>query len=263
MSRLRRSDVVLILALAVAGTSVPLGSATGQEASPLVKSEVIRLLVDDAYTAGERQEIVRRNCLTFSPTESDLADFRRLGASDRLLEILRECARGEESTSDETSTSNEMSTNDIDIPSPPGGVVVSPPDFPEDGSFLRSQILPLVDRQLRAPPAPDPSSVVAREDLFPEVEMPPRLENPAEVQRRLRAAVPANERNQDGVTRCVLWVFVDETGTVRGAHIEASSGSEAFDEVALDVAREMRFTPATSAGSTVAMWVQQTLSVRP
>jgi TonB family protein len=263
MSGLRRSDVVLILALAAAGTVVPPGTATGQESSPLVKSEVIRLLVGDAYSADERQEIVRRNCLTFSPTESDLADFRRLGASDRLLEIVRECARGEVSTSDETSTGDEISTSDIDIPPAPGGVVVSPPDVPEDGSFLGSHILPLVDRRLREPPAPDPSSVAARDDLFPEVEIPPRMENPAEVQRRLRAAVPANERHQNRVTRCVLWVFVDETGTVRSAHIEASSGSEAFDEAALEVAREMRFTPATSAGSPVAMWVQQTLSIRP
>lgn len=252
------ADVVLVFALAAATIAVSPGPAGGQEESPLVKSEVIRLLVDDAYSAEERQAIVRGNCLTFSPSEGDLADFRRLGASDRLLAIIRECARPDASTDDDG-----MSTGGVDIPSPPGDVVVSPPEVPQDALDLRSLSLPLVVRQLREPSAPAPSAITARDELYRQVEIPPRMQNPAEVQRRLRTAVPESERHQNRMTRCVLWVFVDETGTVRNARVEASSGSETFDEAALEVAREMRFAPATSAGSPVAMWVQQTLSIRP
>lgn len=262
MRTIRLPDVVLVLAFAVPGTLGSSAVASAQEATPLVKSEVVRLLVDDTYSAGERQDIVRRNCLTFSPSEGDLEDFRRLGASDQLLAVIRECDEDAGDEREEVSTGDGMTTEGVEVPRRPGEVVVSAPALRSDELWRQVLAGSLIDRRLSEARPPAPSSVSERDGPLAQVEMPPRFENPAEVQRRLREAVPEGELTEGREARCVLWVFVDETGRVQGATIESSSGSDSFDQAALEVARSMRFTPATSDGYEVATWVQQSLSIR-
>lgn len=227
---------------------------SAQEAEPLVKSEVIRLLVSDTYGAEERQRIVRRSCLTFTPTEADMEDFRRLGASEAMLEILRECA----------SSGPVSPSTAVQVPAPPAEVAVSPPAIlePADTGGLSVLDLPSFEVQLgeyRArPPDPPPD----RDNLLARVEVPPRLRNPAEIQRMLLRSAPDSAVRRENGARCVLWVFVDATGSVREARIESSSGLPAFDEAALEAARSMEFAPGTTGSRPVGMWVQQTLSVR-
>ena len=51
-----------------------------QGIAPLRKSDLVRLLSGSVMTQQEIAQLVRRNCLSFDPTERDRRDFRRLGA---------------------------------------------------------------------------------------------------------------------------------------------------------------------------------------
>lgn len=61
--------------------------------APLRKSDLVRLVSGSVMSAGEIAQLVRRNCLTFDPTERDRNDFRQLGAEPMVLAAIDECAR--------------------------------------------------------------------------------------------------------------------------------------------------------------------------
>lgn len=86
-ARLRRGWLAVPLLL------VGAVSASGQDATPLQKSDVVRLLSGGTYTQPEVAEMVRRSCLSFRPTERDLQSFRSLGAGDAVMGAIRGCAR--------------------------------------------------------------------------------------------------------------------------------------------------------------------------
>lgn len=81
----------LLLLFVLGATAVP-ARLGAQQATPLQKSDVVRLLSGGTYTQPEVAAIVRRSCLSFRPTERDLQSFRGLGASDGVMEAIRECA---------------------------------------------------------------------------------------------------------------------------------------------------------------------------
>jgi hypothetical protein len=83
--------VVCAAALAVLLLSPP--TVSGQEAEPLQKSDVIRLLTGTTYSKAEVAGIVRQSCLSFAPTERDRNDFRALGADDAVMAAIDRCAR--------------------------------------------------------------------------------------------------------------------------------------------------------------------------
>ena len=64
-----------------------------QGSAPLRKSDLVRLLSGSALPPAELVQLVRRNCLTFSPTERDRSDFRQLGADTALLSAIDACGR--------------------------------------------------------------------------------------------------------------------------------------------------------------------------
>lgn len=259
-----------------AGAALAPAGVTAQQAQPLVKSEVVRLLVTDTYGALERQQIVRRSCLTFTPTSSDLEDFRRLGATQELLQIIRTCsdepATGQGATRDTpravdasgpaaaTGPASATGEPDGQLPPAPDEVAVSAPAILEPADTGGVLSLPSFDTTLtpyNARPSPPPP----QENILSRVEVPPRLRNPAEVQRMLRDALPESDRAEGG-TSCVVWVYVGPSGSVRQVRLETSSGADAFDRAALEVARSMQFSPGTAGNRPVGMWVQQTLSLR-
>jgi hypothetical protein len=61
--------------------------------APLRKSDLVRLLSGSALSPVELAQLVRRNCLTFQPTDRDRTDFERLGADPALLAAMNDCAR--------------------------------------------------------------------------------------------------------------------------------------------------------------------------
>jgi hypothetical protein len=64
-----------------------------QGVAPLRKSDLVRLLSGSVMSQEEMAQLVRRNCLSFVPTERDRADFQRLGAEAPMLAAVDACAR--------------------------------------------------------------------------------------------------------------------------------------------------------------------------
>ena len=64
-----------------------------QGIAPLRKSDLVRLLSGSVMSQQEIAQLVRRNCLTFAPTDRDRADFRRLGAEPPVIAAVDGCAR--------------------------------------------------------------------------------------------------------------------------------------------------------------------------
>ena len=83
--------VVVATLLALQGQS-GVGGVGGGTTS-LRKSDLVRLLSGATMTPVELAELVRRNCLTFHPTDRDRNDFRLLGADRSLLTAMDECMR--------------------------------------------------------------------------------------------------------------------------------------------------------------------------
>ena len=64
-----------------------------QGTAPLRKTDLVRLLSGSVMSPTELAQLVRRNCLTFAPTDRDRNDFRMLGADPAVLAAMDGCAR--------------------------------------------------------------------------------------------------------------------------------------------------------------------------
>lgn len=64
-----------------------------QGTAPLRKSDLVRLISGSTVSPVELAQLVRRNCLTFQPTDRDRTDLRQLGADPTLLAAINDCAR--------------------------------------------------------------------------------------------------------------------------------------------------------------------------
>ncbi|MGB5525227.1 MAG: tetratricopeptide repeat protein [Gemmatimonadota bacterium] len=62
-----------------------------QDAEPLQKSDIIRLLTGTTYSKAEVAGIIRQSCLSFAPTQRDRTDFRALGADDAVMTAIEGC----------------------------------------------------------------------------------------------------------------------------------------------------------------------------
>jgi hypothetical protein len=85
-----------------------------QGAEPLRKTDLIRLLSSPLIRKGEVADLVRRNCLTFRPTERDWADLRDLGADPDVLSSVGGC--GARSTVPARPTIQPISTARVSTP---------------------------------------------------------------------------------------------------------------------------------------------------
>ena len=80
----------MFLLVALAGAA----RAGAQTSEPLRKSDLIRLLSGGALSHGEIADLIRRNCLSFTPTARDRTDLAALGADSLIMERMAGCARG-------------------------------------------------------------------------------------------------------------------------------------------------------------------------
>ncbi|MGI9038877.1 MAG: tetratricopeptide repeat protein [Gemmatimonadota bacterium] len=86
-----RLHISRILAIAVVAALCTASPAAAQDAA-LRKSDLVRFLSGSTYSMAEVATIVEANCLSFTPTDRDIGDFRNLGASDGVLTAIRNCA---------------------------------------------------------------------------------------------------------------------------------------------------------------------------
>ena len=108
-----------------------------------------------------------------------------------------------------------------------------------------------------------PSAERSRErPTFIPYDVAPELQNPDEVEKRLRDVYPASLESAGIGGSVVLWLRVDERGSVRASRIRESSGYRALDRAAEDVVEAMEFSPALNRDQPRAVWVQQRIVFR-
>jgi protein TonB len=101
-------------------------------------------------------------------------------------------------------------------------------------------------------------STVANPDnpSFTPMTVRPQLTNIEEVQRVLMREYPAVLRDAGIGGAPVLWLFIGTNGVVENTRVYESSGFEALDAAAANVAAVMRFSPAYNRDQIVPVWVQ-------
>ena len=103
----------------------------------------------------------------------------------------------------------------------------------------------------------------AAEPEYVPVDVPPLLTNAEDIRDLLQELYPALLKEEGVGGRVMLWMWVDEAGTVTETRIQESSGHDALDEAAQQVAASMVFTPAENKGDPVAVWIAQPIDFRP
>ena len=129
---------------------------------------------------------------------------------------------------------------------PPPSVPIPRPEAPVEGSE------PL-------PPAVEP---LQPPEVIPH-DIPPRLVNGPTVLTALEEGYPADLPETAADSRVLLWLFVDASGAVTKLRVQDSSGYEALDRLATDVAPVMSYSPALHRGERVAVWVAQRIRFTP
>ncbi len=83
----------------------------------------------------------------------------------------------------------------------------------------------------------------------------PELENPQHVMQALQENYPPLLRDAGIGGTVHVWVYIDETGTVRRAQINTGSEYPALNQAALRVAGTLEFSPALNGEEAVPVWV--------
>lgn len=240
---------LLVLALLTApGWSAPAVAqepAIAAEASPLLKADLVRMLALGDYTDDELVHIVRMNCVAFRPTERDRSDFLSLPGGETVLASIRDCR------------SSQRQSAGFDRGIPVARPVQGPNEEPAVDTPPEMKEVGLPSRALETRPeltAPRFTMVIQDEpDAVTASEVPPRLQNWAEVSKQLLREYRPNERKAG---RVVLRVRVDETGRAADSLLEVSSGDPYLDAAVLSTVSVMRFTPAMSRDRKVTAWTE-------
>ena len=102
--------------------------------------------------------------------------------------------------------------------------------------------------QAASPPAVHPR--------FTPMSVRPQLINAEVVQQALMREYPTLLREAGIGGAPVIWIHIDELGGVDAVRVYETSGYEALDRAAMDVARVMQFSPALNRDQRVPVWVQ-------
>jgi TonB family protein len=130
-----------------------------------------------------------------------------------------------------------------------------------------------VDLALLEPAASEPTPITSSSALpatgnpterptFIPYDVPPKLENPGEIQRLLERGYPSQLRDAGIEGTVILWIFVDDQGAVQKTEVKESSGYEVMDEAALSTAEKMSFSPAMNRDKATPVWLAQPITFR-
>jgi TonB family protein len=95
-----------------------------------------------------------------------------------------------------------------------------------------------------------------RAPVFTPYDVNPNLANREEVVAALKRNYPPLLRDAGITGKALMWVLVGADGTVAKAQLNKGSGRIELDEAAVNVAKTMKFTPATNKGRPVPVWIQ-------
>jgi protein TonB len=132
--------------------------------------------------------------------------------------------------------------------------------------FVGACGVPLPTEPVSEAPEPSPDAVVdapsvsteprTLEPYFTPMTVRPVLTNATVVRDVLLAEYPALLRDAGIGGAPVVWIHIATTGEVDDARVFESSGFEALDRAALNVARAMTFNPAMNGDAVTDAWVQ-------
>jgi hypothetical protein len=111
----------------------------GQEAEPLQKSDVIRLLTGTTYSKAEVAGIIRQSCLSFVPTPRDREDFRALGADDTIMTAIDRCEGAPPPAAPSTARQWQLESRILNVTA--GETVRIPVTIRGGGAGLRLQLV--------------------------------------------------------------------------------------------------------------------------
>ncbi len=136
-----------------------------------------------------------------------------------------------------------------DIPPPTAGPEINEADFSGEGREGGT-----------ASGNPNATRVVSTEDLgaapqFTPYTVSPILKNREEIASLLVRMYPPMLRDLNMGGTVMMWIFVDERGTVRNTRVKTSSGLPALDSAAVKVTSRMRFQAAQNRDVRVPVWV--------
>lgn len=88
-------------------------------------------------------------------------------------------------------------------------------------------------------------------------DVPPLLLNAKEIKQALLESYPTELREAAISGSVVVWLYVDDSGSVAESLLHKRSDHEAFDAAALSIVRRMQFRPALMDEEPVAVWMLQ------
>lgn len=149
--------------------------------------------------------------------------------------------------------------DEIEIPPPPEAIqrpatpVIAEANIEEDITIAPTTFEdnPIED----LPPPPTDGGALTDAPVFTPYTVAPELRNGTEVRRALERNYPPLLRDAGIGGNVLVWFFIDEQGRVQKTQLKQSSGHDALDEAALEVAEVMRFTPALNRDQKVPVWV--------
>jgi TonB family protein len=126
---------------------------------------------------------------------------------------------------------------------------------PVDDAAANARRLETIASRMRAA-VETPANVQVPEPAFTPMTVRPTLTNANDVSQALMREYPAMLRDAGIGGAPVMWIYIDENGLVADTRVHETSGYEALDQAAMNVARVMTFTPARNGDDVVATWVQ-------
>jgi protein TonB len=171
----------------------------------------------------------------------------------------------EMSTADVSFSTDELEAielpPEVDIPPPPEQIarpatpVVGDATIDEDITIAETTFEDNPIDNLPPPPTASASEDISAAPRFTPFTVRPELKNRTEVQRALERNYPPLLRDAGIGGETLVWFFIDESGRVQKTQINKSSGYDALDKAALQVAEVMQFSAALNRDKKVPVWV--------
>ena len=149
---------------------------------------------------------------------------------------------------------------EIEIPPPPQAIsrpatpVIAEADIEEDITIAPTTFEdnPVED----LPPPPEAGATdLASAPTFTPFTVAPEIQNRNEVIRAMEREYPPLLRDAGIGGTVRVYFFIDENGQVQDTRVDQSSGHQALDQAALNVAGVYRFSPALNRDTRVPVWV--------